>query len=368
MTETERWAWVAVWSCQGLGPTGLAKLRERVSPSKWFALTGKDLVAILKPAPKLARELLSLSSIAHRAERLEKQVRVSGQRVCFLHESEYPRRLREIERPPPLLFFRGAGANAVHSSRGCVAIVGTRRTSKEWLEWTRRFAAACVAQRLVVLSGGAEGIDSAAHQGAVEACGQSWAFVASGLDQLDAAPRMSVERLLSGGGTVFSVHPPGARAEKGLFVQRNRLISGSADAVVVVRGGDDSGARHTARFAVEHQRALLAVPGSPLETGSELCRSLLRAGARHCFDVDDVLASLSLQSTQTPSERVKGRDAISEAAHQVYAQLPRGVFDFAQALSHLPEHSSGAVSAALMELELAGWVETRTGRRYEKGV
>jgi len=196
--------------------------------------------------------------------------------------------------------------------------------------------------------------------------GVTWAFVASGLDEIDAAPLKIVTPLLKAGGTVFSEYPPGVRAKEGLFVQRNRLISGSADVVVVVRGKEDSGARHTAEAARKQQRPLLAVPGNPLELGSEVCRTLLRSGARPCFDVGDVLSAAGLVEMAAAPEQVEEKGPVSDESRAVFEALPRGIFDMELAVAAVPEKSSGAVAAALMELELASWVVTRSGRRYEK--
>lgn len=359
-----RRALLAVWSFRGVGAQALSSLLAARPPETWFDTPLTELAELLGVPDGPRAAIVAEASLEAVAARVEHAVRKSRQRVCFKGDREYPAALAEISDAPPLLFFQGPGA--VGSPRGHVAIVGTRHTSNEWLEWTRGLGLDCAAQSLVVVSGAAEGVDTAAHRGALDAGGESWAFVASGLDQLDAAPRQICAALRDAGGTIFSEYPPGARADKGLFVHRNRLIAGSSQATVVVRGEADSGARHTVHAAQEQGRVALAVPGAPGERGAEVCRDALRAGARACFDVSDVLAALSLAPTRvTPAPpRVKG--AVSAFAASVYRALPRGVFDLELAQLRLPEATPADLGGALTELEIAGWVVSRTGQRYEK--
>lgn len=364
MTELERRAVLAMWSIQGVGAIGLETLETLVPKREWFRLPLRELVACANLKSDLRERVLSCGSLEAQADRLESRLKLSRQRVCFAGDREYPSRLEGVRGAPPLLFFRGPGA--VDQPRARVAIVGTRHPSDEWYAWTVGFAGRCVEQGLVVASGAAEGIDAAAHLGAMKGRGVTWAFVASGLDQIDAAPKRTVGPLLDAGGTVFSECPPGARANEGLFVQRNRLISGSADAVVVVRGKEDSGARHTGEAARKQQRPLLAVPGNPLEKGADLCRALLRRGALACFDVADVLAAVGLVEMVALPEEPQEKGPVSDESRAIFEALPRGLFDMELAVAAVPRQSSGAVAAALMELELASWVVTRSGRRYEK--
>lgn len=364
MTETQR-ALLGIWSFQGLGPQALAKLEARLPRRDWLRVPWRELVSRFQGLRGPVIEgLLRYRSLEERVVAIEERLASDGQRVCFPGDAQYPARLLEVGDAPPLLFYKGPGA--VAQSRGRVAIVGTRRTTKEWLSWTARFARGCAQQSLVVASGAAEGVDTAAHTGALWAHGVTWAFVASGLDQIDPAPGKIVERLLAAGGSVFSECPPGTRANEGLFVRRNRLISGSSDVVVIVRGGEKSGARHTASFAREQRRPVLAVAGGPEEKGGELCRDVLRGGGRPCFDETDVLRQLSLTAMPAPSPRPAVRGEVSAEAGAVFSALPQGLFDVEQAFAAVPEVSSGALSAALMELEIAGWLASRSGRRYEK--
>lgn len=365
MNELERRAVLGLWSCEGVGAQAVERLARLVPVAQWLSTPWRELVAMLEVPASTREELLAGPALEPRLDALEARLSKGRQRVCFKGDPQYPAALVEVRSAPPLLFYAGPGA--VDQMRGRVAIVGTRRTDSDWLGWTRRFALTCAQQSLVVVSGAAEGIDTNAHHGAVDARGLTWAFVASGLDQIDPTPKEIVTRLYRRGGTVFSEYPPGVRANKGLFVQRNRLISGSAHVVVCVRGEADSGARHTAAAAVKQGRALLAVPGDPLRPqGGELSRQLLREGARPCFDVSDVLTAMGLLEMPVPEIIVAEKGDVSDEARAVFEALPPGLFDMEKAIAAVPAHSSGAVSAAMMELEISGWLVSRSGRRYEK--
>ncbi len=364
MTEIERRALVALWSFQGVGPKSVAVLAQRVPMAEWFSLPLQQLAVLMDANEPVAAALRECGSLERRAELLWHRLKDDRQRVCFRGEAAYPPLLVDTPTAPPLLFYRGQGARG--SSRGQVAIVGTRRTTKEVLDFTRAFSRDCVDQGLLIASGAAEGVDTAAHEGALTGQGETWAFVASGLDQIDAAPLNIVRRLLTRGGTVFSEYPPGARANEGLFVQRNRLISGAAAVTVVVRGGEQSGARHTAEFAKKQGRRVMAVPAAPGTVGAELCQALLQQGAQVAFDATDVVRALALSALPVSTMRQAAAEEVSATARQLYERMPSGPCDADEVFATSPERSSGALAAALLELELAAWVVVGTGRRYEK--
>ncbi|MBM4782071.1 MAG: DNA-processing protein DprA [Archangiaceae bacterium] len=365
MNELERRAVLALWSCEGVGPQAFERLMRLVPVARWLSTPWRELVGLLDVSASTREHLLADRTLEARLVDLEKRLAETRHRVCFKGDPQYPAALVAVRSAPPLLFYAGPGA--VDQMRGRVAIVGTRKTDSDWLAWTRRFGTTCAQQSLVVVSGAAEGIDTNAHQGALDGRGLTWAFVASGLDQIDPTPKEIVTALYRRGGTVFSEYPPGVRANKASFVQRNRLISGSAQVVVCVRGAADSGARHTAAAAVTQGRALLAVPGDPLRPkGGELSRQLLREGARPCFDVSDVLAAMGLIEMPLPEIVVPEKGEVSDEARAVFDALPPGLFDMEKAIAAAPAYSSGAVTAAMMELEISGWLVSRSGRRYEK--
>lgn len=362
METAERRAVVGLWSFQGVGPKGLAAFEARVPRREWASLPMREVAKAFSTNEAMRHAFLRWPSLLAKAEAVEAALKLRREKVCLEGDPAYPADLVGLPSAPAVLFYKGPGAAA--AGRGRVAIVGTRSTTREWVDFTFNLAAACVKEGLVVVSGGAEGIDTAAHQGAIRSDGSTWAFAASGLDQLDEPPRAVLEGL-NERSTMFTSHAPGARAKEGLFIQRNRFISGAAQAVVVVRGKEGSGARHTARFAEAQKRVVLVVPAGPQEPDAGVNHQLLREGARPCLDVTDVMRALALE-TRAPAELRLSPAPLEPRLASVHARLPPGSFSMEQALEALPEFGSGDVTSMLIELELAGWVVPRTGRRYEK--
>lgn len=363
MNEGERRAVLALWSFRGVGAIRLEKLASLIPRSEWLATKPSLLAQHLSLKEDELAELSGWSSLDARADAVLTTMKGSNQRLCFLGDPAYPPLLAQTPDAPPLLFHDGPGATA--SVRGVVSIVGTRSTNPDWLNLAGALAADCSSQGLLVASGAAEGIDSAAHLGAVGMRGLSWAFIAQGLDEMDSNQKLVADRILPLGGTVFTEYPPGHRPTKGQFVHRNRLIAGCAAATVMVRGADKSGAHYTTDTAFTLGRPVLTVPPGPFDRQGNLAKVLLKKGARACYDVSDVLEALGLIRTRTQLV-VAQRGEITDESRSVFARLPTGLFEMEEAVAALPDQSSGAISAALMELELAGWVVQKTGRRYEK--
>ncbi len=363
MNEGERRAVLALWSFRGVGAIRLEKLASVVPRDEWLSTKPYVLAHHLRLKEDERAELSRWSSLDQRADEVLAKMETSNQHVCFLGEPAYPPLLVNTPDPPPLLFHEGPGATT--SVRAVVSIVGTRSTNADWIALATALAADCSRQGLLVASGAAEGIDTAAHLGAVRVRGLSWAFIAQGLDEMDPNQGRVRDQILPFGGTIFTEYPPGHRPTRGQFVHRNRLIAGCAAATVMVRGADDSGAGYTTDSAFSLGRPVLTVPPGPFDRQGNLAKKLLKQGARACYDVSDVLEVLGLTPSRTQLVVAK-RGEITDESRAVFERLPTGLFDMEEAVAALPLESSGTISAALMELELAGWVVQKTGRRYEK--
>jgi len=196
----------------------------------------------------------------------------------------YPRRLRALLAAPELLHIAGD----LIERPLAVAIVGSRAASGRGMEAARSLARQIAASGGAVISGGAVGIDAAAHRGALEAGGYTVAVLASGLDQVyPERHRPLFDDIVAGAGALVSPYAPGTPPRRGQFVARNGVVAGLADAVVVVEADAASGALHTARAAAELGRVVGAVPGSPG------CERLLAGGAAMIGDLADLQAALA---------------------------------------------------------------------------
>ncbi len=275
-----------------------------------------------------------------------------------LTDDDYPARLRDLRDAPDPVWIRG------RIPRGpCVAVVGTRRASPEAIGFTERMARDLARGGATVVSGGADGIDAAAHRGAVLGGGRTVVVQAAGLDA--PYPRSNAglfAKILETGGAWVSETPPSQRPEKWRFLARNRLIAALADVVVVVQAPARSGALSTARAAQALGRPLLAVPGAPWDPRAEGVLELLAQGARVCRGSADVAklagvpqVTLALGGASPPKAALPDEQARVLAA---LADGPRHVDELVSALGL----GAAQVQVALVELSMVGLVRQDAGR------
>ncbi|HSX85538.1 MAG TPA: DNA-processing protein DprA [Cellvibrio sp.] len=203
----------------------------------------------------------------------------------------YPRLLREILRPPPLLFVRGDPACL---SLPQLAIVGSRNPSGGGIENAERFAHYLAERGFAITSGLALGIDAAAHRGALRASGRTIAVMGTGIDLVyPARHRQLAQQIVDSGGALVSEFPLGTASHACNFPQRNRIISGLSGGTLVVEAAVQSGSLITASFALQHDREVFAIPGSihnPLARG---CHQLIRQGATLVETAQDIVDQLA---------------------------------------------------------------------------
>ncbi len=367
MDTADRRATAALWSIQGIGPKTLREILRRVGPLAELLDRPLSSWAPLVPwrGDTLAY-LMAAGSLRAAADRLEQRCSELDARILFAGDPAFPARLVGLEDAPALLFTFGPGAEAPPRRR--LAIVGTRRVDRALMDRVENIAGEAAYHGLGIISGAAQGVDMAAHQGALLGGGETWAFLGSALDEIDFGQRTITHQILQAGGTVFSEFPPGFRANKNSFKVRNRLISGSSDAVLVVRAPEESGALHTAKYAVKQGRPLLATPGDPWNLAAVGSNQLLREGARPHIDLSDLMKAVGLDGSLSPPVPLPPPDlrGLSPLAGEVLNQLGQGPADFEVLLEAMPAPTSGELSAALVELEVFGAVVHKGGRRYEK--
>jgi DNA processing protein len=272
----------------------------------------------------------------------------------------YPRYLREAPNPPPLLYGRG---ELLEADRWAVAVVGTRRLTTYGKQVTRELVRGLVRNNVTIVSGLAKGIDSIAHQVAVEMGGRTIAVLGSGLDNIyPAQNRALADRIMAGQGAVISEYALGVKPDAKNFPPRNRIISGLSLGVVIVEAGERSGALITANFALEQNREVFAVPGNINSPASKGANRLIQQGAKSVLDVEDILEELNLTMVL---ERVAVQKAVPDTAEEAL------LLDH---LSHQPVHvdvlsrdcglPSAMVSSALTLMELKGMVQQVGGMNY----
>lgn len=203
-------------------------------------------------------------------------------------EDNYPYLLGKCSDAPPLLFYKGR----LIPSRESIAVVGSRRATAYGKAATLSLAKEIAREGFVVISGLARGIDTCAHQGALEADGITWAFLAGGLDDIYPSENKALAQKILRKGALISEYPPGMPPEPGFFPARNRLISGSSRGVLVVEAAQKSGSLITADYALEQGREVYAVPGPIFSELSKGTHQLLRMGAKLVENVQDIVSEL----------------------------------------------------------------------------
>ena len=285
------------------------------------------------------------------------------QRILTLADAEYPQSLLEIPDPPSLLYVRG---RCELLNQASLAIVGSRNPTPQGIQNAENFAEALAAEGLVIVSGLAIGIDTAAHRGALKAQGGSIAFIGTGIDRIYPARNLELAHQLARQGCVVSEFPLGTPAIASNFPRRNRLISGISRGVLVVEAAPKSGSLITARLAGEQGREVFAIPGSIHSPQSRGCHQLIKQGAKLVETAEDVRVELRWAGVVPNSGRfVATTDRLHTPEDPLLALLG---FDPCS-LDELAERSSLPVetlNTRLLQLELAGELCSLPGGRFQR--
>ena len=245
-----------------------------------------------------------------------------------------------------------------------VAIVGSRAASPYGLAVGERLAADLAERGVVIVSGLARGVDSAAHRGALAAGGSTIAVLGSGADVIYPPEHERLAREIVPNGAILSELVPGTPPRKQFFPQRNRVISGLSRAVVVIEAGEKSGSLITARCALEQGRDVLAVPGNVLTGRNRGAHSLLRDGAKIVESADDIMEELAIAAPRAGTHAAPGHAANGRSRDPVLACLAAGE---PCDLDEIAERS-GLIPARLLprlfDLELQGLVRRVGGGRF----
>ena len=296
------------------------------------------------------------------AEREIARVDKLGANYLALGHGFYPRLLAELEDAPPLLVAKG---NLNLLRRQAVAIVGARNASAAACRFARGLAHDVGQKELAVVSGLARGIDSAAHDGALES--GTIAVIAGGIDVFYPPENEERQKALYERGLVLAEMPPGTEPRARHFPYRNRIIAGMSAGTVVVEAAPRSGSLITARLAAEAGREVMAVPGSPLDPRAQGCNQLIRDGATLVQNAGDVveaiepiaprLRSVSASYEHVEAEPMNGNEDALQLVENLLGPSPVPVDE----IIRLSGATSGAVQMALLELDLGGRLDRHAG-------
>lgn len=362
LSPAETIDWLRLIRSENVGPVTFHRLIDR------FGSAARALDAL----PELARRggrtrVIAIPSPADARHELD-AAHKAGAHVLACVEPGYPPALRPLDDAPPLLYVRG---NPHLLSRPTIAVVGARNASLGGCRIAREMAAELAAAGMTVVSGMARGIDTAAHEGALNS--GTVAVLAGGVDVVYPPENGRLYDSIAAQGAVLSEMPPGLAPQASHFPRRNRIISGLSLAVVVVEATPRSGSLITARLAAEQGREVLAVPGSPLDPRSHGPNRLIRDGAalvESAADVLEVVAGVLHQPLAEPS-----RDGFGAAPPPTggAAELAEARRLIGTALGSAPvvvdeivrqcQLSPSVVAMVLLELDLAGRLERHPGNK-----
>lgn len=268
-----------------------------------------------------------------------------------LGESLFPSRLGSIPSPPERLWVLGHPERLPEWSTRSIAVVGSRAASRDGLDNARRVAEGLARAGVVVVSGLARGIDSAAHRATLDAGGCTIAVLGSGLDRLYPPEHEALADDIAATGAVVSEYPPATMPQPWLFPRRNRLVSGLADAVVVVEAPEKSGALITATAALEQGKDVMVLPGRIAGHRNRGGHLLIRDGAKLVESADDILLEMGWEADRPP---------IGLGPAESLESVEFTVDDVARETGE----PTAAVLARLLQLELAGEIQRIGSARF----
>jgi DNA processing protein len=332
-------AWIALRAARGVGDVAGRKLLERFGHPSAVPILAADAIA------------------AAQAE--VERIFAVGARLVALADDEYPPLLRQLYDAPLYLIAKGAPLGAGPA----VAIVGARRATEYGLDIARALAEALAAAGVAVVSGLARGIDGAAHEGALRGRGMTVAVLGSGVDVIYPPEHEDLAADVAAHGTLVSERPMGTAPLPGHFPARNRILAGMTSGTIVIEAAERSGSLITARLANEGGREVFAVPGridSPLSAGAHL---LIREGATLVRDVEDVLQQIA-PALRARASAVSESRTVAGDESGIVAALENGPAS-ADDLIRQIGRPAAEIIAVLLDLELRGVVQRRSGRQFQ---
>jgi DNA processing protein len=271
-----------------------------------------------------------------------------------LESDNIPQRLRGISGPPRQLFV--AGESFLELLNGpCLAVVGSRKVSPYGRAITARLTEDAARQGIVIVSGLALGIDGLAHQAALRAGTPTIAVLPCGLDRIYPSTHHQLARqILAAGGALITEYPEGTEPFKNNFVARNRLIAGLSDGVLITEAAEQSGSLHTANFALEQGREVMAVPGNITSETSRGTNNLIKSGATVVTAVEDIMRTLKLEKPAASRHKTMAANA---EEYTLLELLGSGVTD-GNALLQTSGLGTVAFNQTLTMLEITGKIKS----------
>jgi len=335
ISTSELALWIGLWRMEGVGPGFFDKILDKYSTISQY----------IQQFPSI------YSKIDHKSvENDLKWCESSDCRIITLLDENYPKQLKEIHFSPPLLFVQGNASLLTHSQ---ISMVGSRNPSPFGKESAFQFAKAFAKAGLVVTSGLAIGIDGESHQGALSAGGKTIAVMGTGPDTIYPKRHYSLAQKIIEQGCLVTEYPTGVKPAAVNFPRRNRIISGLSHGTLVVEAAFASGSLVTAKYALEQNREVFAIPGSIQNPLSRGCHALIKQGAKLIETAQDVLDELQFSLPKSDKIQQKASDPFLEFIG--YECTPMDL------IIQRSDLTAEKVSSILLMLELKGMIASVPG-------
>lgn len=356
--------WLAWNKIPDIGPKRFYKLLEYFGSveNAWQAKSG-EISKILNLSSKISSRLFEEKNNIIPERELDSVYKYKVN-VLTIEDALYPKNLKTIHYPPPVLYFKGT---IVKADKNSISIVGSRKATYYGKMVAEKLSKDLTLAGLTIISGMARGIDTAAHKGALSVNGRTIAVLGCGIDHIYPPENRRLAQEMQESGAIISEFPLSTLPERQNFPRRNRIISGLSLGTVVVEAAEKSGALITADFALDQGREVFAIPGninSPLSDGSH---NLIKQGAKLVNNYQDILEEIHIVLSQKAGEKemVKENTSLTEEEKIIYRLITKEPIQIDEIID-TSNLSAGKVSEILLNLELRDLIKEIEGKRFIK--
>lgn len=361
-----REALVALNLIEGVGPVRMRQLLEQFGDASAVLNASKHrLLSVRGIGDEIAEAIANWQKTVDLAGEL-KRINDYGCRIVTREDTEYPPLLREIYDPPIVLYVKGT---LTERDKNSIAMVGSRQTTHYGIETARKIGYQLAYTGVTVVSGGARGIDTAAHQGALSGKGRTIAILGTAINIVFPPENAELFERIAANGAVISQFPFNRNGDRQSFAIRNRIVAGMTLGTVVVEANLTSGALITANFATEYGRQVFAVPGRIDSPRSKGCHDLIKKGAKLCEGLEDILCEFEYlfpSSNRPPSPAETGMLPaleLSENEQKVFDTLGKEELSIDDVIRKCGLPPS-ATSVALFSLEMKRLIRQLPGKMF----
>jgi DNA processing protein len=379
--DTEKIYWLAWSRIKGLGAVSLKKIYDYFGNlEQAWTVSPQELIVVDGIGKKLCNSIQ------------EEKRKIDPKKLYLKHieknpnfwtpnEKEYPQLLLEIPSPPAILYYQGNVNLAENQGiTPLIGIVGTRKPTEHGRRWTYNIAKALAENGFTVVSGLAEGIDTAAHRGCLDGGGRTIAVLGNGLDKVYPSNNRQLMAEIEEKGLILTEYEHGSQPERGNFPARNRIVAGLCRAVLVMEAPEKSGALITARYANEFNRDVYTLPNTPDNVQARGCLRLIHNGAEVIITPEELLSSLGVipsldegqqlslfpaSSPSTTAKKIREEPILSSTFRLVYEAIEVNPTPF-DVIVEESSLNSGEVSGILLQLELEGLITQLPGMIYQR--